>query len=211
MADPVTTTLAVVSTALKVGGELSSANSEAKQYGYEAGVAGQNAQISRENAATLRLNAKQALNEGQAAEEAARRALRKSIGRSSAAISQAGIGAPGTGSAGALLRQAGIEGELDALNIRYGAQTEAQAIETDARSQDQEAAQYDQERLNLLSRQKSAKRSGLVRAGAAALEGFANYRSASSAASTARQMAKVRNTPVPTAPVRITRTKAKAL
>lgn len=209
MADPITTTLVVASTALNVAGSISGTNDELRQLGFQADAAGQNAGISRDNAATARENARLTRLQGNAAEEAHRRALRKSLGRSAAAISQAGIGAPGTGSAGAALRQGAAEGELDALNIRYGSEMDARGELEQARAYDTEAAQYDAERLNLLRQQKSTRRSGWIRAGAAALEGVANYRSASSAATTRRVQSKMARNAAYPAPARVATSKGK--
>ena len=125
----------------------------------DAQVAGQNAAISRDNARLARL-------QGAAAEEAKRREIRASLGRSAAAIAQAGGGTQGT--AGKLLSQSAAEGELDALNIRYGA-------DSDARASEQEARNYDLERYAAKRRAKGAVISGLIGAGSSALSGYAQY------------------------------------
>lgn len=127
----------------------------------EARVAGANAVAARANAARTRLETAQA-------EEAKRREVRKSLGQSAAAIAQSGIGAPGTGSAGAALKQAANEGELDAMNIRYGGETQAVAYEN-------EALNFDYEQRAAKRRAKGAVMSGLFGSATAALSGAASY------------------------------------
>jgi hypothetical protein len=94
--------------------------------------------------------------------------VKQSIGRSAASIAQAGIGSPGQGSAGAALNQASTAGELDALNIRYGG-------ETQATNNLNEALQYDAEQRAAKRRAKGAVVSGLIGMGTAALSGAASY------------------------------------
>ena len=93
----------------------------------EASYAKANERISRENAGRARRDAGQA-------EEAHRRTLAKELGRAAAAAAESGAagGGPGRGSYGALINQSAKEGELDALNIRYGGELEAVGHLTDA-------------------------------------------------------------------------------
>lgn len=150
-----------ISAALGAAGSMQSGQAGAAQLEYEAKVAGMNAGLARQNAATARLA-------GQAAEEAKRREIRREMGKSAAAISEAGIGGPSTGTAAMLLEQSGAEAELDALNIRYGAQSEARAHEIDAVSSDYA-------RMAALAGVPGVKAAGLMGAGAAALGGYADY------------------------------------
>lgn len=149
------------SAALGAAGSMSSSAAGEAQLKYEASVAGMNAGLARQNAATARLA-------GAAAEEAKRREIRRDLGKSAAAISEAGIGGPGTGTAALLVEQAGAEAELDALNIRYGAESEARAHEIEAISSDyaQKAA---------LAGVPGVKLAGITGAGASLLGGYADY------------------------------------
>lgn len=160
MADPFTMTL-IASTALQAGSSIMEGNAGYSQGMYESGVAAENARRSRESAANIRLA-------GQMAEEAKRREIRKSLGRSAAAISQAGIGGPGYGSAGAALKQASVEGELDALNLRYGYQS-------DAYGQEVEALNYDAEAQAARRRARYARKAGFMNAAGDIFGGYANY------------------------------------
>jgi len=94
--------------------------------------------------------------------------VKQSLGRSAASIAQAGIGAPGQGSAGAALNQASTAGELDALNVRYGG-------ETQATNSHNEALQWDAEQRAAKRRAKGAVVSGLFSMGTSALSGAASY------------------------------------
>ena len=130
----------------------------------EAAVAGQNAQIARDNAARARMDAG-------LAEEAQRRESRKTLGRAAAAGAQSGTAGagPGQGSLGALNAQSANEAELDALNIRYGGETEAHADLT-------QAAQFDFDRKAAKQRARGAVISGLLGTAAAGLSGYSDYR-----------------------------------
>lgn len=153
--------MAITSTVIQAAGSIAEGNAGYAQGMYESGVAAENARRSRKNAGQIRLA-------GQMAEEAKRREIRRSLGRSAAAISQAGIGGPGYGSAGAALKQASTEGELDALNLRYGYQT-------DAYGQDVEALNYDAESAAARRRARYARKAGFMNAAGDILGGYANY------------------------------------
>jgi hypothetical protein len=144
---------------------LSDANDAFQQEHANAATSGQNAEIERQNARRVRFDAA-------AEEERQRRETRKDLGRSAATISQAGIGPPGTGSAGMALAQSAAEAELSALNIRYGGETEGQAYEA-------RAGQHETDRRAALRRARAAKRSGIIGAASEALQGYSNYRGAS--------------------------------
>lgn len=114
---------------MNVGSTLAAGSAEYKSEMGNSYIAAENARRARMSGANARLVA-------QTAEEAKRREIRKSLGRSAAAISQAGTGGPGVGSNAALLKQASAEGELDALNIRYDGQMEGYNYELEALNQD---------------------------------------------------------------------------
>lgn len=150
-----------IATVASVGGAIMGAGAEYQQAKGDQYTAQENARRARESAGHIRLA-------GQQAEEAKRRELRLALGRSAAAISQAGIGGPSYGSAGARLKQSSREGELDALNLRYGYESDAYGQELEALNQDA-AAQAARRRA------RSAKTSGFVNAASAALNGYSSY------------------------------------
>ena len=158
MSDPFT---ALLSTGLQAVGSIMEGNAGYSQGMYESGVARENARRSRESAGQIRLA-------GQMAEEAKRREVRRSLGRSAAAISQAGIGAPGTGSAGAALKQAATEGEYDVNVLKYG-------YDTEAYGQEVEALNYDAEAQNARRRARQARQAGFIGAAGEVFSGYANY------------------------------------
>jgi hypothetical protein len=130
----------------------------------ESDAAATNAKIAGDNAARARLDAA-------AAEEAHRREARKALGRSAAAASQSGAAGsgPGQGSIGLVLGQSAKEAELDALNIRYGGETEAGASLT-------EQSMFLAEKRAAVQRAKGGLMSGVLGAASAGLSGFADYR-----------------------------------
>lgn len=131
---------------------------------HESQIAGQNARIAEDNAARARRDADMA-------EEAQRREARKQLGRAAAAGAQSGVAqaGPGANSLGAVMRQGAAEAELDALNIRYGGDTERTAFLT-------EAVQQRMERRAAIRRAKNAAWSGALGAASAGLSGYANYK-----------------------------------
>lgn len=160
MADPVSWFMIAAS----AGSSLMQNVSAYQQGQAESSAAGANAQIARDNAARARLDAGMA-------EEAQRREARKVLGRMAAAGSQSGAagGGPGQGSFGAVINQSSKEAELDALNIRYGGETEAGASLT-------QAAQFDMERKAAKQRAKMGLITGVMGAASAGLSGYSNYR-----------------------------------
>lgn len=162
MADPISWMM-MASAAVNAVGQVVEGAQGYQQGKYEAAVAGQNADISRDNAARARRDA-------DLAEEAKRGEVRKSLGRSAAAAAQSGAAGsgPGQGSIGLVLNQAAKEGELDALNIRYGGDTERQ-------THLMEEAQYRAEQRAAKRRAKAAAISGILGSAAATLSGSASY------------------------------------
>lgn len=94
-----------------------------------------------------------------AREEAQRRQNRQFLGGQRAALAQAGIGV--NGSAYDVARQSSINAEMDALNIRYEGELAAKGLRDQATMQRFEG--------------KQAKTAGYLGAGAAILQGAANY------------------------------------
>lgn len=121
--------------------------------------------VAEQNAAILRQNAGQVGRETSAAEEARRRQIRKEMGDAFTAYAQSGAGADQN-----LLRQAGAEAELDALNMRYDGQTRRQALLSEAAGQDYQVKVA-------RSRARGAIVSGIVGTAAAGLTARAQARS----------------------------------
>ncbi len=153
--------LAIVQTGLQVAGAFAQGGAEYQQAKADQYTAQENARRAEQNAAQIRLA-------GQSAEEAKRREIRRSLGRSAASISQAGIGGAGYGSAGALLKQASTEGELDARTLRY-------EYEMDAYGQKLEAIDQTAAAQAARRRARGAKTSTFINAASAALGGYSNY------------------------------------
>lgn len=160
MADPFTM-FAVASTALNVGGSIASGSAEYQQEMANSQIAGENANRARMSAAQTRLV-------GQAAEEAKRREVRRSLGRTAAAVSQNGTGGPGYGSNAALLKQSAAEGELDARNVRYDAQSDAYNYEL-------EASNFEAEKRAARRRARGAKWSTAINVASNVVGGVSNY------------------------------------
>jgi len=153
--------LAIITTGLQVASAVMGAQAEAEQASYEGRVAS-------ENARRAELNAQQIRIAGAQAEQAKRREIRKSLGRSAAAVTQAGIGGPGEGSAGALLKEASAQGEFDAMNVRYGYASDAYAQDLESLNQ-KTAAQAAKRRA------RGAKTAGYINAATALIGGASNY------------------------------------
>lgn len=117
------------------------------------------------NAAVERQNAQIALQQGNANEEAQRRQARRVLGAQRAGLTEAGLSG---GTAGDLVSQSAADAELDALNIRYGAQLQATGHLNSATLDQQQARQA---RKNA----SAAQTAGYIGAGAAALSGYGGY------------------------------------
>lgn len=153
------TALTIASTAFSAVGAIKQGNDAAGQAKAEGQAAQYNAGIARQNAATSRA-------EAASAEWAKRQQSRAELGAASATIAQAGIGSGG--SASAALTQGVRASELDALNIRYGGETKAQGLESEATMSDAQA-------LAAKRRAASARTSGYLGAATAVMQGGANY------------------------------------
>ncbi len=132
---------------------ISGGNRQAQQYNSAAQAAEYNAQVDRNRAD----NAMQVAN---ANEEAQRRHARIVIGQTRAGLAQAGIGAEG--SASDVLQQSSENAELDALNIRYQGQLQAQGLTNQANLDDYTAR-------TARSNASSARTGGWLNAGASLL------------------------------------------
>lgn len=153
------TAMAVVSTGLQVAGAIGEGQAGYAQGRHEEAVALENARRAEENAAQIRLA-------GQSAEQAKRRELRRSLGRSAAAMAQAGTG---TGGSNALLmKQASTDAEFDALALRSG-------YESDAYGQQLEALNQKAAATSARRRARGARTAGYINAASAALSGFSSY------------------------------------
>lgn len=152
--------------ALSAFGSIAQGNAAAAQANTDAAMAKENARIARMNA----VNIQQA---GMAAEEAKRRQIVKDLGRSAAAMSQAGTGGPSVGSNALLAKQAGTDAEFDAKNLRYGYQMDAYSEILQANNQTAAAAAARQ-------RARQAQTAGYIGAVSSLLNAGASYSQLSS-------------------------------
>lgn len=114
------------------------------------------------NAASMRQQADITSAQGYEEEARQRQVGAEAAGRSVAAAGQAGAGYGG--STGDVIRQGAVNAELDARSIRYKAAIGRWGYMAQADNLDREA--------------KTARRSGLLKAGAALLQGYGNYANA---------------------------------
>jgi hypothetical protein len=119
------------------------------------------------NAALGQQNAESALQAGSANEEAQRRKSAVDMGHMRAGLAENGIGLD-SGTATDLTEQSSMNAEMDALNIRYGAQNQARAYKSQSALDIQSAQQAS-------SNAKAAMTQGYLNAGAAALSGYGKY------------------------------------
>ena len=108
-----------------------------------------------------------ALAQGNTNEEAQRRGAALALGRQTAATSQSGVDLS-SGSALDLYQQSATTAELDALNIRYGAQLQSQGLQSQSNLDQMTGTQ---QRSNATS----AMTAGYINAGAAALSSYGSY------------------------------------
>lgn len=118
------------------------------------------------NAAQGQANARTALQAANANEEQQRRTARQFLGQQRAALSESGLGLDGTGSG--IYEQSALNSELDALNIRYEGQQQANAFKTGAALDMQSAKATRASGKNALT-------AGFINAGTAGLTGYNNY------------------------------------
>lgn len=160
MADPFTL-FAVASTAVSAGGAIAQGRAEYSQAMGESQVAAENARRAKMSAANIRLV-------GQVAEEAKRREIRRSLGRTAAAMSQNGTGGPSSSTNQLLMKQVSGEAEFDARSIRYDAQTDAYNTEL-------QAANYEAESRAAKRRARGAKIGTFINVASAVLNGYSSY------------------------------------
>lgn len=140
-----------------------SAYSAIQQGNAQAAAANQQAATAARNQKLLEEQARTARQQAGAEEESQRREARRQLGRQSAAIGQAGIGFGGT--AGLLQEDSAIQAELDALNIRYGGEKQAESLLNQSQFAGNEAS-------ILRGNAKQAQRAGLIGAGTSLLSAY---------------------------------------
>lgn len=150
----------IASATMAAVGSISQANATKQQMNSQADAANYNSIVANQNADT-------ALQAASANEEAQRRKSAVALGQQRAGLAESGIGL-NSGTATDLTEQSALNAEMDALNIRYAGQTQAQAYKTQS-ALDVQAAQ--QAKANA----SSAMTSGYLSAGATALSGYGKY------------------------------------
>lgn len=162
MADPITllAVTAATSSVLGIAGAVTSANAQAASSQSVANAADYNAAVGQERA-------RSAFEQGNANEEAQRRQAAQAMGRQRAATAQSGVDLA-SGSALDLYKQSATNAELDALNIRYGAQLQGQGMQQQSTL---DSLSADQARSNA----NSALTAGYLNAGASALSSYGAY------------------------------------
>lgn len=146
-------------TALSAYGSYSQGQAQAAQAKAAANAANYNATVARNNAQL-------ALEQGNANEESQRRHARMALGQQRAALAEAGIGLEGTG--GDLYEQSASGAELDAQNIRYGAQLQSTSYLNQSNLEMAQAKQYSRNAAN-------ASTASYIGAGSSLLAGYGNY------------------------------------
>lgn len=141
-------------------GSISQANATKQQMQSQADASNYNSIVANQNADS-------ALQASSANEEAQRRKSAVAMGQQRAGLAESGIGLD-SGTATDLTEQSALNAEMDALNIRYQGQTQAQAYKTQS-ALDVQAAQ--QAKANA----SSAQTSGYLTAGASALSAYGRY------------------------------------
>lgn len=149
----------IISTGLQMVGSVMGTRAEVGQAKAEQYTAEENARRAEQNAAQIRLA-------GQSAEEAKRRELRRSLGRSAAAMAQSGTGSGGSNAL--LLKQSSTEAEFDALSLRS-------QYANDAYGQDLEALNQKAAAQAARRRARGAKTAGWLNLAGTALSGFSRY------------------------------------
>lgn len=150
-------------TALAIGSAAFSAIGAIQQGNAAAASEQSQANAMRYQAETNRQRAVLALQQGNQQEEAKRRENRRAMGNLRAGLVENGIGLEG-GTGADLVAESSLNSELDALNIRYNAQLNAQGLQQQAVSDDYSASAA-------MARSKNARTAGLIGAGAAVLTG----------------------------------------
>ena len=150
-------------TALAIGSAAFSAIGAIQQGNAAAASEQSQANAMRYQAETNRQRATLALQQGNQQEESKRRDNRRAMGNLRAGLVENGIGLE-SGTGADLVAESSLNSELDALNIRYGAQLNAQGLQQQAVSDDYSASAA-------TARSKNARTAGYLGAGAALLTG----------------------------------------
>lgn len=159
MADPISM-LMIASTAVSAVGAIAQGGAQAASQESAANAANYNAAVASQNADT-------ALQAANANEDAQRRKSAVEMGHTRAALAESGIGLD-SGTATDLTEQSALNAELDALNIRYSGQQQANAYKSQSALDLQQA---EQDKANA----SASMTSGYLTAGASALSGFGKY------------------------------------
>lgn len=151
--------IAIATTAMQVISSISGGNQQAKQFEAYARANEYNAAVLRQRADTTRSAYGQR-------EEQQRRQARFVLGQSRAAAAESGTGLGGSNAD--IYGQSEIMAEMDALNIRYGGESEAQGYLSQSGLEEWQAG------VNRASGS-SARRSGFIGAAGALLSGTGRY------------------------------------
>lgn len=149
-----------VMAAVSAIGAIKSAQAQSAQADAAANAANYNALASQQRSTV-------ALQQGNANEDAQRRQAAIALGNQNAAMAQTGTDLA-SGSALDLYKQSATNAELDALNIRYGSQLQAQGLQSQSTLDSMQATQ---DRRNA----SDAMTAGYLNAGAAALSSYGSY------------------------------------
>jgi hypothetical protein len=152
--------LSVASGVVGVVGALSQGNANAASENNAAQAAAYNATINRQRA-------DMALQQGNAQEEAQRRESRRAMGSMRAGLVENGI-ALDSGTGADLVAESSLNSEMDALNIRYGAQINARGYNAQAELDDYSAE-------SARGRAKEAKKAGWLGAASSVLTAAGGY------------------------------------
>lgn len=158
MADPVTITML----ALTAAGTVASAMAAQQKARASAANANAEQQAAEYNANVARVNASQTLDAATQREQQQRTRNAMLAGRAQAAAAESGAGMDGSNLD--LLRQNAVQGELDALNVRYAGQTQAQGLMV-------QGAQMDYQAQAATMRAKQARDAGTIETVSAVLDG----------------------------------------
>lgn len=152
--------LSVASGVIGAIGAISQGNANAASENSAARAAEYNAQMNRQRADMV-------LQQGNQQEEDKRRESRVKMGNLRAGLAENGIGLD-SGTGADLVQESSLNSELDALNIRYGAQVNARGYTAQAALDDYSAD-------SARGRAKTARTAGYLGAASSALTGAAGY------------------------------------
>lgn len=165
--------ISLASAGIGAVGAIQQGNAQSAQYEAQAQAYKSQAQAQEYNAAVQRNNAKAAGEQANAAEEAQRRKFAQLQGQAMAAVGQSGTGFDGSNLD--VLRQNSVNNELDALNIRYQGQMQAQGLMAQSDLDRMQAQQSLFNAATARSSASSASTAGWIGAGSNLLSGVSNY------------------------------------